>query len=172
MRPTTHPVHVLSALLIALAMLLPMPVHAQDNAFDPESFDFGLELVADGFSEPLFLTHANDGSGRLFVLEKGGLVRIVEDGVINDAPFLDLTGRVNASGYEQGLLGLAFARDYADSGLFYVNFTDEVGNTVISRFTVSDDPNLADPESEQVLLRQQQPYPNHNGGIMLFGPDN
>lgn len=143
---------------------------AQDAAFDPAAFDVGLEPVAEGFENPLFVTHAGDE--RLFVLEQAGTIRIVQRGVVVETPFLDLTDRVGSSGSEQGLLGLAFAPNYAESGLFYVNYTDLDGNTVIARFAVTNDPNLTDPGSEQVILSQEQPYPNHNGGIIAFGPDN
>src|SRR5699024_3647409 len=71
----------------------------------------------------------------------------------------------------QGLLGLAFAPDYDESGMFYVDYTDEAGDTMVSRFTVSEDPDVADPGSEQAILRQEQPYANHNGGMLAFGPD-
>lgn len=164
-----------SVLLLFMPLIMtPISATAQGTGtpFDPGVFDVGLELVADGFVQPLFVTDANDGSGRLFVLEKGGTIRIIEDGMVVETPFLDLTDRVNDSGFEQGLLGLAFAPNYADSESFWVNYIDQAGNTVVSRFTVSDNPEVADPESETLVLRQQQPYPNHNGGIMVFGPDN
>lgn len=160
-----------AGLMMMLPVLVNAPVAAQATAFDPASFDVRLELVADGFAQPLFLTDAGDGSGRLFVVEKGGTIRIIDDGAVVEAPFLDLTDRVLSEGYEQGLLGLAFAPDYDDSGVFYVDYTDLDGNTVVSRFSVSGDPNAADAGSEQVLLRQEQPYANHNGGMLAFGPD-
>ena len=165
--------------LIGFMLLAPMALapafgSAQDTGavFDPAGFDVGLELVADGFNQPLFVTDANDGSDRLFVVEKGGIIRIIDGDTVLEMPFLDLTGQVVADGYEQGLLGLAFAPDYAESGFFYVNYIDLTGSTVVSRFSVSEDPNLADPQSESIVLRQEQPYPNHNGGVMMFGPDN
>lgn len=166
---------VLTGVMLLLGVLpAPATFAAQGEApvFDPATFDVGLEPVADGFEQPLFVTHANDDSGRLFVVEKGGTIRIIDgDGVVG-TPFLDISERVSADGYEQGLLGLAFAPDYAESGYFYVNYTDRAGNSMVSRFSVSADPHLADAGSEALVLRQDQPYPNHNGGIMLFGPDN
>ncbi len=95
-----------------------------------------------------------------------------EDGKLDDAPFLDIRDRVRSSGNEQGLLGLAFAPDYADSGFFFVNYTDRGGNTIVSRFQVSEDnPDLADATSESVVIQLDQPARNHNGGMLTFGPD-
>ena len=131
----------------------------------------GLEPVLQGvFTQPLYLTHAGDE--RLFVVEQAGVIRIVEQGQLLETPFLDIRDRVGSSQLEQGLLGLAFHPEYASNGAFFVNYTDKSGNTRISRFMVSqDDANLADPNSEAVLLTYQQPYPNHNGGQVAFGPD-
>ena len=122
-----------------------------------------------GFSQPLSIAHAGDGSGRLFVAEQGGRIRIVKNGAILSTPFLDISSRISAGG-ERGLLGLAFPPDYPSKRYFYVNYTDTAGNTVIARFRVSADPNVADPASEQVVLRINQPYPNHNGGQLAFSP--
>jgi len=112
-----------------------------------------------------------DGSGRLFVIEKVGRIRIIEDGQLLEAPFLDITDRVGSDGNEQGLLGFAFHPQYGDIGRFFVNYTDRRGDTVIARFQVTSDPNLADPASETQLLGIDQPFPNHNGGVLAFGPD-
>lgn len=160
------------AILMTLGMLLPatMPVSAQDDAFDPGTFDVGLQFVADGFDRPVQI--ANAGDDRLFVVEQGGTVRIVSNDVVLEAPFLDISDRVGTMDNEQGLLGLAFAPNYADSGLFYVNYTDQNGDTVVSRFAVTADTDLADAASEEIILTQGQPHPNHNGGMLAFGPDN
>ena len=112
-----------------------------------------------------------DGSGRLFVIEKVGRIRIIENDQLLETPFLDITDRVNSTGNEQGLLGLAFHPNYSENGRFFVNFTDRNGHNVIARFQVSTDPNLADPNSEVRLLSVDDPYPNHNGGVLAFGPD-
>ncbi len=120
---------------------------------------------------PVGLAHAGDGSRRLFVLEKRGRVRILADGKLLAAPFLDLTGRVGSSAYEQGLLGIAFHPDYAQNGYVFVNYTDLNGDTVVARFSVTDDPNMADPTSEVRVLWIDQPASNHNGGHLVFGPD-
>jgi glucose/arabinose dehydrogenase len=112
-----------------------------------------------------------DGSGRLFVIEKAGRIRIIESGQLLETPFLDITDRVGSDGNEQGLLGFAFHPLYADNGRFFVNYTDTRGDTVLARFQVSSDPNLAEPNSEAPLLGVDQPFPNHNGGVLAFGPD-
>jgi glucose/arabinose dehydrogenase len=130
----------------------------------------GLDQVESGLSFPLYLT-APAGDARLFIVEKGGAIRIVKDEALLPAPFLSLADRVSTSG-EQGLLGLAFDPAYATNGRFVVHYTDVSGNTVVSMFRVSTaDPDLADPASESVLLTVEQPFTNHNGGQILFGPD-
>jgi glucose/arabinose dehydrogenase len=126
-------------------------------------------VVADGLDMPLYVT-APPGDPRLFVLEQTGRVRVIADGQLVDVPFLDLSGSVS-NGNEQGLLGLAFHPNYAENGRFFVNYTDTRGDTQIVAFTVSADPNLADPASAATLLSVDQPYANHNGGWLGFGPD-
>jgi glucose/arabinose dehydrogenase len=134
-----------------------------------------LPIISEGLERPTFLTHAFDE--RLFVTEQVGRIRIIENGQLLPAPFLDITDRVGATGSEQGLLGLAFHPNYGTPdapgyGQFYVNYTDKMGDTHISRFSVLlDDPYTADPGSEEWYLRVDQPYPNHNGGMLAFGPD-
>lgn len=136
------------------------------------------ELVA-SVSSPVFVTHANDGSGRIFVVQQNGLIRIVDsDGNLLASSFLNISDRVTSGG-ERGLLGLAFHPDYAiegadGEGKFYVNYTTTSGGsrTVISEFSVFDvDPDIADSTSERVLLEIAQPFSNHNGGWIGFGPD-
>jgi glucose/arabinose dehydrogenase len=108
----------------------------------------------------------------MFVLEQGGRIFVLQNGnVLLPDPFLDISSEVGSQGSEQGLLGIAFSPQYARDGFFYVNYTDRAGNTVISRFKVSQNPDLADPASEQNLLHVDQPFPNHNGGSVVFGPD-
>lgn len=140
------------------------------EAFDPSTIDLELSLVAGGFDAPLGIIHAGDGSDRLFVIEQGGTIRIVRDGEMLPEPFLDVSNRVVAGG-EQGLLGLAFHPSYEDNGRFFVNYTDTDGDTVVEEYAVSGDPDVAESESERVLLRIDQPFPNHNGGNLVFGPD-
>jgi glucose/arabinose dehydrogenase len=136
------------------------------TSFDAQQVTLGVEQVASGFAQPLFVTHAGDGSGRTFVVEKGGTIRLL-DGTV----FLDISDRVGSSGYEQGLLGLAFHPQFAQNGFFFVNYTDGNGNTVVSRFGLLNNQQIGDPNSEQVVLRQEQPAANHNGGMIAFGPD-
>jgi glucose/arabinose dehydrogenase len=128
--------------------------------------------VVSGFASPTAITHAGDGSGRIFVVEQGGRIRIVSSGgVLLPTPFLDISGRL-VSGGEQGLLGLAFPPGYSAKRYFYVNYTRATdGATVVSRFAVSATPDLADATSEQVVLVVPQPFANHNGGQLAFGSD-
>src|SRR5512138_1341252 len=134
---------------------------------DPNAYQW--QQITSGLERPLDLQP--DGSGRLFVVEKAGRIRILQNGQLIDQPFLDITDRVGSSGNEQGLLGLAFHPQYKENGRFFVNYTDNNGNTVIARFQVSGDPNVADPNSEVKILGVDQPFPNHNGGVLTFGPD-
>jgi hypothetical protein len=132
------------------------------SALTPGSDSVTLRLVTSALDFPLYLT-APAGDPRLFVVEKTGRIRIIRNGVLAPAPFLDISTRVSSGG-EQGLLGLAFDPHYTTSGRFYVDYTDRNGDTRISRFRVSADPDAADPASEEVLLTVDQPYSNHNGG--------
>jgi len=139
---------------------------------DPARVLVDLELVVDGLANPVYLTGAGDGSDRLFVVEQGGVIRIVRDGRLLARPFLDIDGRVRSGG-EQGLLGLAFPPGFGSTtDRFWVHYSDSDGDTVISSFSVSaDDADRADPASELVTLLVDQPYANHNGGWIGFGPD-
>jgi glucose/arabinose dehydrogenase len=128
-----------------------------------------LERVAAGLSSPLHLT-APPSDPRLFVVEKVGRIRIIQNGNLLPAPFLDLTTSVS-SGSEQGLLGVAFHPSYASNGFFYVDYTDRDGDTRVVRYRVSSDPNRADASSAKLLLAVDQPFSNHNGGLVVFGPD-
>jgi glucose/arabinose dehydrogenase len=140
--------------------------------FSPDRIALSLEPVASGFDAPVFVTGDGAGSGRLYVVEQGGRIMVIgPDGRAAADPFLDISGRISSGG-ERGLLGLAFHPAYASNGRFYVDYTDPDGNTVISEMRRSAaSPLLADPASERVLLRIDQPYPNHNGGTVAFGPD-
>jgi len=138
----------------------------------PEPSGYTWQTIASGLNAPVGITSAQDGSGRLFILEQAGVIRILQNDTLTAAPFLDIRDRVGSNGSERGLLGLAFHPVYIESGYFYVNYTDLNGNTVIARFSVSaDSSDQADPNSETRLLAVQQPYANHNGGMMTFGPD-
>jgi glucose/arabinose dehydrogenase len=147
------------------------PLPPPDATTFPNPDGYSWETVVSGLDRPVNLQHAGDGSSRLFIIEKVGRIRIVQDGSLIDFPFLNIIDRVGSGGNEQGLLGLAFHPDYAENGLFFVNYTDRDGDTVIARYQVTADPNIADPNSEMVLLHVSQPFQNHNGGVLAFGPD-
>lgn len=128
------------------------------------------QRVATGFSNPVGISNADDGSGRLFIVEQSGRIWILDSNFNRSAqPFLDIRDRVTSGG-ERGLLSVAFPPDFAASQVFFVNYTNPA--TVVSRFQVSaGNSNQADPASEVVYLTEQQPFSNHNGGDMHFGPD-
>jgi glucose/arabinose dehydrogenase len=149
-------------LAVLAGFLLATPVLAQP-------VPVALEPVSDQFEAPVFLT-SPPGDPRLFVVEQPGRIRVVVDGAVVEQPFLDV-GELVTYGGEQGLLGLAFHPDYATNGRFFVNYTDRNGDTQVAGYTVSDDPAVANPDSAAVLFSVEQPYPNHNGGWIGFGPD-
>ena len=128
-----------------------------------------LEVVVSGLDNPVHLT-APVGDPRLFIVEQAGRIRIFRDGRLLDEPFLDIESRVGSGG-ERGLLSMAFHPRYAESGFFYVNYTDRAGDTQIERYQVSGDADRADAPSARTILTVDQPYSNHNGGHILFGPD-
>jgi glucose/arabinose dehydrogenase len=125
-------------------------------------------------TDPLTVRHAGDGSGRIFTITKGGTIRIYNGTSLLTTPFLDITSKVRSGG-ERGLLGLDFDPNYSSNGYFYVYYTQETpntGDTIIERYQVSSgDPNVADANSGHIILRIDQPFSNHNGGDIHFGPD-
>jgi glucose/arabinose dehydrogenase len=130
-----------------------------------------LDPVSDALSQPVVLT-APTGDERLFVVERIGRIRIIDaEETLLSEPFLDLTDRVNSGGLETGLLGLAFHPDYAENGRLFAYYFHGGATTRLSEFAVSDDPDLADPESERILLEFDQPTSRHNAGMLQFGPD-
>ena len=137
----------------------------------PNPADYQWTAVASGLSSPVGLVHAGDGSNRLFILEQEGLIRILQNGQLLPTPFLDIRSKVSSGSNEAGLLGLAFHPNYAENVLFFINYTDQNRSSVVSRLQVSADPHIADSNSESLILRVKQPYSNHNGGHLLFGPD-
>jgi glucose/arabinose dehydrogenase len=181
-------VDMMRALIAALSVVallitgLAVPAAAQDAppvAQPGDSLPGGQQVqlvqVASGLVDPVNVAHAGDGSGRIFVVERVGTIRIIDaDGNLLPDPFLDLSGRVKTDFLEQGLLGLAFDPDYENNGFFYVYYADRSTNGALRlvRFTVSDDPNVADPDSQQLIVEiANDPYMNHNGGTVQFGPD-
>jgi glucose/arabinose dehydrogenase len=148
----------------------PAPAAPTPAAFDPAALELTFEPFVAGFGALTHVTHAADGSGRLYAVERAGVVHIVEpDGSVLPQPFLDITDRVSAGG-ERGLLGLAFHPEYADNGRLFVNYIDAANNTVVAEFSRATEA-TADPASERQLLYLEQPFGNHNGGMVEFGPD-
>lgn len=123
-----------------------------------------------GFRFPVHIAHAGDGSGRLFVVEQEGRVRLLHAGVPGSPPFLDIADRVSCCG-ERGLLSIAFPPGFAQKRYVYANYTDTNGDTVVARYFLTATSGLADPQSEEVVLTVEQPFANHNGGQLAFGPD-
>ncbi len=137
----------------------------------PNPVDFQWSQIAVGLSSPIGISHAGDTSNGLYIIEQAGTIRILLEGQILSTPFLDIRAKVGAGGNEQGLLGLDFHPAYEQNGTFFIHYTDLDGNTIISRLQVSANPYLADANTETPILRVQQPYGNHNGGHLAFGPD-
>jgi glucose/arabinose dehydrogenase len=130
-----------------------------------------LKPVASGLSKPVLVTNAHDGSGRLFIVEKTGKIRVMKNGALLPTPLINLTSQVS-TGSEQGLLGLAFHPSFKTNGLFYVDFTRLNGDTVIDQYRVSPtNGNVAVLSSVRHIIAIAQPYANHNGGDIVFGPD-
>ncbi len=144
---------------------------AGDSGVELSRIDVSLTPRWEGLSEPLFLTSAPGDSSRIFIVEKTGRIRVVRDGRLLEQPYLDLSALVSSGG-EQGLLGLAFSPRFIENGRLYVNYTDTSGDTNVVRYA------LADPSSDapkvaarRRVLLVRQPYSNHNGGCIAFGPD-
>jgi glucose/arabinose dehydrogenase len=145
---------------------------AGEPAFDPARLKLGLSRVVGGLDQPVAVTGTGDGSGRLFVLEQPGRIRIVRDGQLVSRPFLDIRSIVSCCG-ERGLLGLAFPPDFKPAGgTFFIDYTDVNGDTVVAAVNVDGaDEDVADRSSLRPLLHVDQPFANHNGGGLAFGPD-
>jgi glucose/arabinose dehydrogenase len=142
------------------------PTPPDDPGPDPAP---ALVEVADGLSFPVHLT-SPPGDPRLFVVEKSGTIRVIKDGQVLQTAFLDIRDEVSG-GSEQGLLSLAFHPDYASNGRFFVDYTNRAGDTRVVEYRVSADPDRADPAPVQTILSVDQPFANHNGGLLVFGPD-
>lgn len=161
----------ITVLFIALYMWVPTPSTVFARGIEWPTVR--LTSLPFQFEAPVFLTHAGDGSGRLFVVEQSGYIRIIDDGQLLEEPFLDIHDQVIFDG-EQGLLSMAFSPNYSSNGEFYVNYTEDStgGDTYIVRYTVSsENPTVANPASAEIVLVIGQPYDNHNGGQLQFGPD-
>jgi glucose/arabinose dehydrogenase len=156
-------------LVTVLVVANPKPAPWQMAAAEAQE-SIALEPVMTGLTRPVGITSAGDGSGRLFIVLQGGQI-LVYDGVqLLPTPFLDISSLVSCCG-EQGLLGLAFHPRYAKNRFFYLNYTNTAGDTVVARYRASAAPNVAKPKSARILLTIPQPFSNHNGGQLQFGPD-
>lgn len=151
----------------AAPTLIPSTNTPSNTTTFPDPNAYAWQLIASGLKRPIDLQP--DGSGNLFIVENPGRIRIFENGELLSEPFLDIDDRVNDIGNEMGLLGLAVHPNFSQNGFFYVNYTDRNGDTTISRFHASG--NSSDPNSELILLKIKQPFENHNGGALAFGPD-
>ena len=163
--------------LVLLAVAATAPLAAVDPAPSTGPFvvagtldGVGLEEVASGLGGVTAIAHDGTGDGRLFITTQDGRILVLAGGAVRAQPFLDLRGQISTGG-ERGLLSVAFHPRYAQNGFFFVDYTDPQGDTVIARYRVSADPDRADTASARVLLHIGQPFPNHNGGQLQFGPD-
>ena len=162
-------------LLTAVLVLMNIGAHAAWNRPEKEMAsaawsDISLRYEFGGLRQPTHITHAGDGSNRLFITEQRGRILLLRGAKISGKPFLDISKRVGCCG-ERGLLSVAFPPGYKEKKYFYVNYTDKSGDTVVARFRVTQEPDIADPDSEEIILTVKQPYANHNGGQLAFGPD-
>lgn len=130
-----------------------------------------LARVASGLTRPTYVTNAADGSGRLFVLEKKGTIRVIKDGQLAASPFLDITALVESGGNEQGLLGLAFHPHFSENGRFFVTYTAKDGANTLAAYVANGARTAGEPASARVLFAIPDKRSNHNGGMVAFGPD-
>jgi glucose/arabinose dehydrogenase len=154
--------------IIPAATGIPTPAHVEQI---PNPSQYKWVAAFSGFRKPVDIASPPGDPGKIIVVEQAGIIRLIQNGLTSEQPFLDILDRVGSSGSEQGLLGIAFHPQYAQNRFFYVNYTDLNGNTVIARFTASQKGEMVDPQSEKRLIQVDQPFPNHNGGGLAFGPD-
>jgi glucose/arabinose dehydrogenase len=167
---------ILLFLLISGSSITSNPIYGQistNQIIWPEIY---LQSYAGGLDHPVHITNAKDGSYRLFVVEQMGRIRIIQNNQLFTTPFLDISSRVRSpdtgGGSEEGLLSVAFPNNYGQKNHFYVYYTNLDGDNVVSRFSITGDPNIADPDSEYPVLYLFHPgHTNHNGGQLVFGPD-
>jgi glucose/arabinose dehydrogenase len=166
--------------LAALAFIAMLPAWWPSQSTGEEEkierrSDAGFDLVPvvqEGLQSPLFVTHAGDGSGRLFVVEQAGTIRVIDRGIMQEKPFLDLRDRVSTKGNEQGLLGLAFHPDHRRNGRLFVNYNRrDDGATVLAEYSRQSQGLQVSTATERILMVVSQPYLNHNGGMVAFGQD-
>jgi glucose/arabinose dehydrogenase len=164
--------YLLGVFLILVGLGIGMFVYSEINSKAEADYDeYRFVPVVTGLNRPTFVTSPPDDA-RLFILEQQGTIRIVEGGDLLDEPFLDITDITSRDANERGLLGLAFHPDYEENGYFFIDHTNSEGDTNVARYEVSgEDPNRADASSREVVLEIEQPFGNHNGGMVAFGPD-
>lgn len=161
-----------TATITSTPLALSSPLPAATNVLDfPDTSKYEWKKIVDGFLKPLGMAAPQHLPDVFYILEQNGLIKIVQKGIVLPDPFIDLSNQINSNGNEQGLLGMALDPNYGENRLFYLNYTNLNGNTTISRFQAGADFLSADPKSEKILLTQEQPYSNHNGGNLIFGPD-
>ena len=149
--------------------IIPSPVNV---TMFPDPDRYMWEIIADGLNKPVALTSAQDGTGRLFAVEQGGLVKVIQEGEILPQPFMDLRGRLaTTGGVSRGLLGLAFHPEFSNNRQLYVHYTNLAGNTIIAQFTAVYSGEVVDLDSELILLEISYPVGEHIGGDLSFGPD-
>lgn len=164
-----------TVLFILCVVVAGQPYYPADYARSAAD-DIGWPIIstqvwAAGFERPVGITHAGDGSGRMFIVDQPGMIWIIENGMVDPQPFLDIEEKVKCC-WEEGLLSLAFPANFAEKGHFYVYYTRLDGNNQVSRFHLTEDENRANPASEEVILLLDHPtYANHNGGQLAFGPN-
>jgi glucose/arabinose dehydrogenase len=155
-----------AGIIAGFVLFAPSGLQAQTAAWP------GIKLVkkSSGIEKPTHVTDARDGSGRLFATEQEGRIILLKNFEPQKTPFLDIRDRVSCC-VERGLLSVVFPDGYRAKRYFYVNYTDRSGDTVVARYRVGQDPDRADPGSEEIILQVKQPFANHNGGLLVFGPD-
>lgn len=171
----SHLLRVWGALLLAAALSIgalaaAAAPHVEPLAVStPTTYSISLQLIATGLNSPVDVTHAGDGSGRLFVVEQAGRIRVIKNGALLAQPFLDISAQVSCCG-ERGLLSVAFDPNYAANGTFYVDYTNTAGNTNVERYVVSNPAaDVAGVIAATKILTVTQPESNHNGGQLQFG---
>src|SRR5207237_9507050 len=154
---------------IAMGLFLVSNLWAQGG---PQPYTMRLQTFLTGTSSPVLLTNARDGSGRIFIVQQGGIIKVLQPGSTTPTDFMNITSKISSGG-ERGLLGLAFHPQFATNGKFYVyyNRVSDMAVTIAEYRTVNGKPNQGDIATERVLLTIPKPFTNHNGGMIDFGPD-
>jgi glucose/arabinose dehydrogenase len=159
----------LGVILLLLLTFLAIGIYGQGV---PSPLTIRLQPFLTGLAQPILIRSAKDGTKRLFVVQQRGIIRVVQPGSNTATDFMNISSRVSSTGSERGLLGLAFHPQFASNGYFFVNYTRQSdGATIIARYTAINNNTIGDPNSEAIILTVSQPFSNHNGGMIEFGPD-